>query len=719
MATEIRTLCGMCPSNCGLLVRLEGRRIASVRGDPEHPVNRGRLCAKGLASPALADHPGRLRYPQRWVGEKGGSGRWQRLTWAEAYDYLAERLGALRDRHGPQVLAKVRGAPLSDDITHAFDRLFNLLGTPNLGRLANLCHGARSLAHELTFGDWVGERARPFATLAGSKARVAEADLPRAGCVVVWGANPLASNDRGIAWGRRLLAAKRRGAHLLVIDPLRSETARLADVWVRIKPGTDGALALGLLREISERGLYDREFVERWTVGFEALREAVAPYSPARVEAVTGVPAAVVQDLAATLSACGPTAIYEGNGLDMHLDTFATMRAICCLKAILGWLDAPGGNVFLDPPLVPNFWAPRRPDVPHVGEEKVPLAPLTGQAILEAALNGKPYPIKGLLVTHSNPVLTYADEGYVRRALMALDFLVVVDIFFTRTAELADLVLPAACFWEKSFLQSYVDLEGPYFALRRRVTEPPGEAKPEWEMERELAEILGYGDHYPWETEEAFLEYLLVPSGLSLHELAAVPFARVSGPTEYFKYRQRGFPTPSGKVELYSSFLAERGYAPLPRWEVSDPAPAEEREYPFVGITGRYQGVYVHSRYRNLPSLRRQAPYPLARLHPADMAALGLDPGEAVKIVSPLGAVVMTAATGDVPPGVVALDCGWGNPWDGEANVNRLVGAGIRDPVISATSNRWFRCRLERAELEATSEAPPALERERYDELAG
>lgn len=680
-ATASRTVCGFCHMNCGLVVETRNGVIHKIRGDREHPGSRGVLCPKGLAAREMVYAPERLRYPLRKT-----PGCLKRVSWEEALDTIASRLGGIKESHGAASLVWCTGAPVSTEAAFGFVQLVAAYGSPNITGPGHLCSMPRRLALQLVYGG----RSHP--------------DYENTRCIVMWGANPDDTRQfaEGAVYGRydRLITGARgRGARLIVIDPWRTDMAAMADEWLQIRPGTDLALGLAMLHIIIGEGLYDREFVDRWTLGFNELEEHVRQYTPSWAENITGIPAGKIQAVARTYATTRPALICDGNGLDQHPDVVETVRVLGMLSAVTGNVDVPGGDVFF-PSTRFGRYLTVHPREQRLGDDRHPLFPsVPFPSVVDALLSGQPYRPRAMIVHRANPLLTNANEGRVRKALEQLEFLVVSDIFPTATAQMADVVLPDASDFERYGYQDYASAAGGFVALSRKVIEPVGESRSAFDTEYDLAGRMGLEKYYPWKNTEEWVNYRLSQAGITLDDLKEKSVIYTTPPVEYQKYLKNGFNTPSKKVELYSPRLKDHGYDPLPLYR--EPAAAlkawEPHQYSLMGTTRR-PGNYVHTKGRNLPRLHKLQPDPLVWMHPDDARVRGIGEGDATTVASPQGNIRLAARlTGDVPRGLVFIDFGWGNPWDRGANINLLVPDDERDPVVGATSNRRFLCEVKRA----------------------
>ena len=640
----------------------------------------------------LVSSPHRIQRPLLRAGERGER-KWKEISWDEALDLMAARLTGIREKYGPETLLKSTGAPVMEFQRWGLIEFFAQYGTPNVFA-SNLCSTPLSMALESVYGF----KSQP--------------DYAATNLIIMWGGNPWASMRPGhnIAYDQDgflspIPNAMKRGAKFVVIDPVCTETAVKADWWISLRPGTDGALALAMLHIIINDRLYDADFVEKWTVGFDRLRAHVQPCTPEWAAEITGIPAGDIRKLAVLYATTKPAVIRWGNTFANHTNVSQALRAGGCLEAITGNLEIPGGDLCYPGEL--RYKTTVKPKGAQLGADRYPLIP-AGPSILDTFFTGKPYMPRALLAYHTNFV-SHAGYNRVKEALRKLDFIVVIDIFRTRTCEdLADLVLPDTSFFEKYDWRSYPSHQGLIVALRQPAVERMYDCKPIYEIEQELAKRMGYADKYPWHTLEELYAYHLASVGLDLEKLRENPI-RVVKRFEYRKHEkgllrkdgQPGFDTPTGKVELYSARFEKLGYEPLPTYHEPAESPVSTpdvaREYPLIGVNRR-SPYYVHYKFRNIPSLRKVEPDPLVRLHPADAEARGITEGAWVKIRSPRGEIRMKAhITERTRPGVAWIDGGWGNPWDFEdANLNVLVDNQKMDPAAQCASIASFLCEVAR-----------------------
>jgi anaerobic selenocysteine-containing dehydrogenase len=594
----VKSTCGICFNNCGVLIQMESGRATKIKGDPDSPVNKGNLCKKGLASLEYLFSPDRLKYPFKRVGEKA-SGKWERISWDGALSMIADKMMKAKDKHGAESVAFIDGS--AKGLQEAVLRRFvNAFGSPNLISTDHICFVPRKSAAVMTFGFYP----------------LPDYDYPPA-CVLVWGANLAATR---ICEYRRFSRALKEGAKLVVIDPRRTELARKADLWVQLRPGSDLALALGIINVIVNENLYDAIFIDQWATGFDELKDHVQAYPPEKVSEITWVPVETIRRAARIYAANGPACIQLGNAVDQNVNSFQTSRAISILRAVTGNLGRPGGELEKSSLDGLNYFSPEitledkiSPAMcrKRVGAEHELL--LTGaytlpQSFVKTILEGKPYPVQVGYIQACNPLLTHSNAKRVFQALNKLPFLVVADMFMTPTAALADVVLPVAGYLEFNSI-----VAPPYYPaaqVQQKVAQV-GESRSDFEILNELAKKTGLASYF-WENDGQFLDTILEPLGLSFDEFKKLGF--ISQAKQFRFYRKNGFATPSGKVELYVKRLKDRGFDPLPVYrelpETPQNNPQLAKEYPLI-FTSWKSDVYRHSGGRQIPSLRRKSPDPV------------------------------------------------------------------------------------------------------------
>jgi len=676
----LQTICELCGGNCPIEVMVEDGKIIKSHG----------RCPRALVVKDIVYSPDRLRYPIKRVGDRG-SGEWERISWDEAYDTIATKLNEIRDRYGAESLVLNFGHRRRGLVKGYWYRLSNLYGTPNMSGNTHVCTLPRRLSYIYTFGS---HGIDPYFDGMGGTP-----DFENAECAIFWGGNPF--HQRPSEW---FFEAKDRGMKIINIDPRFTHLGSMADEHVQIRPGTDGALALGMLNVIIREGLYNEKFCEEWTSGFEELAEYAMEYPPESVEEITWVDKAQIERIA-RMYADGPSAIEAGVAVEQNINAVQTCRAIDLLIAVTGNYDVKGGN--LEPmtrrPPAPQWLTldDKKLDERRLCAKTYPLIGSVGAnhtkiltpEIWDAVITGEPYPIKAMIVANANPAVVFSNPAYVRKALEALEFLVVVDPFRTETTELADIVLPASTTFEWTWYSATDSIR-----LRPKVIEPLGESKPETEIIFELGRRMGYEDEFPWTSNREALEWELENYGsTTLNELEVSvggSVTRHQQETRYRKYEGRGFATPSGKVEIYSSVFKQHGYDPLPVY--SEPAlspvrnPELFKEYPLILTTGKHTPLYTHSMFRKISELNRFMAENTLEIHPETASKLGVRDGERVVVESPIGRIEIRARlTKGIHPGVVGMRHGFA-----DSNCNDLIDNMSRDPISGSTPMKASLCRV-------------------------
>jgi anaerobic selenocysteine-containing dehydrogenase len=689
----VKSHCRMCHGGCGVLVYVKEGRVAKIAGDPDCPINHGTLCSKGLASTQLVYHPDRLTHPVKRIGPKG-SGQWERISWDEALDTIAERMLRYKAEFGAESVVLGYGTGRENEA--AIYRISNYFGSPNVLTAGHFCYGPRISTSIITCGS------NPIADYENN---------PK--CIVVWGNNVVISNPDCYK-GEPFSQALNAGAKLIVVDPRLTRAAARADVWLQLRPGTDTALALGMANVIIREKLYDKEFVDHYVHGWAPFVERAAEYPMERVEAITGVPREKIAEAARLYATVKPGVIQWGVAIEQQVTCADNNRALMALMGITGNLDVPGGQVLFKTAKIRNvaeFGAhkalSKEQEAKRLGGERFRLAGhfaiINPKCVWDAILEEKPYPVKMLFFISSNPVMTRANAGEVYRALKKVKFMAVADFFLTPTAELADIVLPAATWLEMDYLGDFWKRHG--WLLTRRKVVQIGECRSDHEMLNDLAHRIGQGEHW-WDTFEGGLDYILEPMGVTWQEFKKQD--RVRGPVTYYKYKEKGFSTPTRKMELYSTLLEKWGYDPLPQYREPPESPVSQpalhEKFPYILITGARQPGFFHAENRQLPWTRELHRDPVVEIHPDTAAAEGIEDGEWVVLESPRGKIRQRAKlTAGIDPRVVSAQHAWwfpekrdsGHGW-AESNVNILTDNSYEncDPAMGATHIRNLLCKI-------------------------
>ena len=706
----VRTTCRLCLVRCGMLVEAHDGAAprVHVKGDRAHPLSRGYLCPKGKASVDMTLSPKRVLYPLRRDGARG-AGRWRRVTWDEALDDIAARLKSIIAEHGARAVA-VQSLPPKDYF--AYDLFLDAIGSPTFFKHdSHQCFTPQLIADVLSYGNLLTYPA--FTELNGTDV------------LVLWGINLAETNA---SKHQRVRDATRKGCRTIVVDPRPTQAAREAALWLRVRPGTDAALALGILNAMIANGWVDREFVAQWTLGFEALAARAAQYPPGRVAEIAWVPERDIVEAARLIGEARRPALYTFIGATMGGNSIATMRLMGFIPALAGHIDREGANGFLPPSGVrmPSYYGadPSLGQTRNLGEmlsaDKFPLfagpkaitAPYPHpRQVIDAMLTGKPYPVRALW-TSCNPMVGLEDTYGTLRALQALDLLVVSELFETPTARLADYVLPITTHLESNAIAEYSGLN--IVCARVRALAPRGEAREEGWAVIEVARRMGCGGRLPVNSYEELLDYRLEPLGISFAQLAAQgTYTRPSTQEKYLSGKLRrdgkpGFNTPSGKIEFASGTLAAHGYDPLPDF-VEPPlspysTPQLAREFPLVLISGTRTVEFYSTLGIEVPRLLKRHPYPTLEMSPQTAARFGLKAGEWAEISAPTTErtiVRRVALMEGLHPDVVNAEGLWYMPGEDLIAGTLAVGANVLtplrddvDPVIGGSIARCILCKV-------------------------
>ena len=691
-----------CPDSCAVLVTVnaEGRAI-KVQGDPTHPVTQGFLCGKVARYLDRVYSPERILYPlKRRPGVPKGPltrGReqeaFERISWNEALDAIAARLKQISDEHGPESILPYSYAGTIGVLGYgSMDRrFFHRLGASRLNR--TICSEAGGVAWNLVYGRKLGMTPEDF--------RLAK-------LVIAWGANIHGNNVH--LWPM-IEQARRNGARLIVIDPYRTRTAALADWHIAIRPGTDSALALGMMHVILREGLEDRDYIHKMTHGIEQLAERVREYSPERVAAWTGMTAAEVEQLAREYAITQPTALRMNYGVQRAEFGGTTARAIAMLPALTGAWKHRGGGALLSTSggFAWNKHALERPDLQNASPlgRRARLVNMSalGHALTELGANPEDGPqVHALFVYNANPGAVAPNQNAVRRGLARPDlFTVVHELFFTDTTDYADYILPATTFLEHTDVQGAY---GHYFVqLSKQAIEPLGEARPNVWLFSQLAQRMGFTEDCFRDTPEEMMRQVLgmrdcgrsknvgmhhiTFEELEEHGRAPLDFHRDPDKHPFQPNAAGRVPTPTGKIEFYSEELAAAGLDPLPFFT----PPAESRwgvvasRYP-LEFLGRKADNYMNSTFAHLEGHRKMEARTngLLEMHAQDAKQRGIAEGDAVRVFNDRGSLRLTAhVNGSLPAGVVAARLDWAKLHPDSANVNALTSERLTDLGAGAT----------------------------------
>jgi len=672
--TVVRGACPHdCPDTCALHVTVENGRAIKVEGDPLHPTTNGVLCTKVARYLERTYSDARVLHPLRRVGRKG-EGKFRRIGWDEALDTIATRFAEIAaSSDGPQAIVPYSYAGTMGLLQYgSMDRrFFHQLGASLLDR--TICATAGKAGYVATVGAAIGIDMEEF-----ENARL----------ILIWGSNPIVSNLH--LWSR-VQEAKRRGAKLIAIDPYRSQTAEKCHLHLALLPGTDAALALGMMHVLIGENLIDRDYIERYTLGFEQLQVRVRDYPPQRVAQITGLAAEQIVDLARDYGTIRPAAIRLNYGMQRHAGGGMAIRTAACLPALVGaWRDPAGGALLSSSGTYPvNGAALERPDLIWNAPRTINMSTI-GDALLDA----DDPPIRALFVYNSNPVAVAPESARVVAGFAREDlFCVVHDVFQTDTADYADIVLPATTQLEHTDIHSSY---GHLYALANNpAIAPLGEAKPNTEVFRLLAARMGFDAPCFRESDEemarnAFLADHPRAQGISWDTLKEKGWQRLNVPSPFAPFAHGNFPTPSGKCEFYSQTLANQGLDPLPTFtpprESVASAPALAKRYPLAMLSPPARNA-LNSTFANLPVFLDAEKVPSLDIHPTDAASRSIHDGERVRAFNDRGAMIAAARVTDkARPGVVvALSIWWRKLSPDGTNANMLTGQALTDMGRAAT----------------------------------
>ncbi len=712
---EKRGICGICSAGCWIIAEYDDAgKIVNVRADEGSDM--GIICTLGRHSPDIIYSKDRLFYPMKRKGPKG-TYEFEKTSWDEAYDVITDRLQHIKNTYGPEAAAVYTGVgtfeislcdvfqPKGVAISSASSILFPF-GSPNTMGVGALCYVAYGMiAPDVTCGKMLFEMFN---------------DLDHSEMIVVWGTNP--STDLPPIDLKRIMNAHERGSHVVVIDPRKTRTAKLHNAeWVPVRPGTDGALALGMCNVLIEEELYDEAFVSEWTVGFDDFSRYVQHFSPEVVEGITGIPRKTIVSLARRISRAKGVSQLMYTGLEYSNCGVQAIRAALVLWALAGQLDVPGGRCFSMPGNVfktnRNGLVQSPEGVRRIGESRFPVYEkyrneAHASGLPESVLKGDPYKVRALIIQGASISTSWPNAGLWEQTLEHLDFLVCIDRQMTSDARFADLILPATTYYENESYMVY----GSLFRLRERMIEPLGEARNDFFIMAELADRLGYGHLYPQNEGELF-EYILKGSGFTYDDIKKAN-GIVSIPTEMMQYKKwekgllrkdgsPGFDTPTGKFEIASTILDEYGYDPLPVYTEPREGPLSQpdlcRKFPLIFNSGSRVKTGFHTQHRGIRKLADERPEPTVTINARDAESRNIANGDLVTIKTPRGSLTMRAfVTHDIVQGAIDANHACGSPVGPDAwqkrNINTLTDMNQFDPISGFPVYKCLLCDVEKVE---------------------
>lgn len=720
MTEEVRSaLCGLCIAHCQIGVKVSDGRVVGLE------YSKAKGCPRSLASAEFIYHPDRLNYPLKRAGDRGQN-QWQRISWEQALDEIADKLSEIRDKYGAEAVTFCAGGD-NQMFGEYFCRLTNLFGSPNRISHAQVCYCPGQALTLMASGRSIP----PLGMI-----------TPDTNCLMLVGFNP--SVVLRTFW-QDLLEATGRGCKVIVLDPRRTDAAQRADVWLQLRPGTDAALMLGMVNTIIEENLYDKEFVTKYCYGWDELVERAGEYPPERVSEITWVPAEKIKEAARMYAANKAAMIMRGMGIEMSQNSLRAQQLTLILPIITGQINLMGGNLMVEPHTRVRVTGLVEADEKLSPEQKrkqigYNYATFSWQtldwlrenmkkitnvhlshyyfggmahapSVFRAMLTGKPYPVRGMVTVSNNPLLTYPNSKLVYEAIKTLDLHVAMDVFMTPTCQMADYVLPAAASLEKPVVWG-----GDYWPVVEggaAVIEPLYERKDEYYFYSQVGRRLG--QDWPWETLEDAWDWRLEPLGVNHKQFVSAQsgYGVDMEMPDLESYKTVGFGTPTGKYELSCTILERCGQDPLPHYDepvhISDPELA--KEFPLLLIGHRPSQHHYHSQWHQFPSFKKKEPEPVAQMHPEKAAELGINDGDWMWIESPIGKAKFKCRhfTG-IDPRLVSAPHGWWFPEEpGEepslhgvwrSNINALVNddPSVCDPDSGAWPMREQRCKVYRAD---------------------
>jgi anaerobic selenocysteine-containing dehydrogenase len=649
----VKTTCKSCHGGCGVLVTVEDGVITHIEGNPDTPT-RGTMCSKGLSSIQHINHPDRLLYPLKRAGKRG-EGKWERISWDKALDIIETKMKDSIARYGASSIAVSQGTGRGyNEYTHRFARS---IGTANIITPGYVCHSPRLGLYGLVTGNgrlycdyhgWGGEYPKTSISWA-KQLEISSADSEMA----VW-----------------FLESLKHVKNLIVIDPRETALSSRATLWLQIRPGTDAALALAMINVIINEGLWDKEFVDKWTYGFDKLKERVQEYTPERAAKITWLKADDIVKAARLFAIDTPGCIQFGSSLERQANCGQTLRAVICLLGVTGNIERPGSMMSWMPPasgLREDFFTEipitdeMRKGIVGAGDFRMGAARTAhSDSVIKQLLKGDSI-IKVWFSVGGQQIIHLANTTEVIKGLNNVEFLIHADQFMGPMAEIADIVLPAAHWLE---IDDIYDMH-PRFMIEahNKVVDPPGEAWQDSKIFNEIGKRVA--PQYWFENVEKMLDYQLRKANITWKQFSEMGFlARMGKDQIYYKYKTDfwrkggGFPTPTGKMELYSTVLEKLGYDPLPYFREPGESPYSTpelaKEYPLILSTGYRQPFYFLSQYRNIPWLRSFQQDPTMQIHPDTARKYGIEDGDWAWIESPRGKIKQRARLfPGIHPGVV------------------------------------------------------------------
>lgn len=690
MQIKKRGICGICPYNCHVVVVLEDGKIIDVLPDKESP--HGHLCPRGKAAPHIVYSDRRVKKPLIRTGEKG-TVSFREGTWEEAIDLIGENFNKIISQYGSKALASyMGGGSLEDSLNDFYIDFFGHIGSPNDMSSGSICYVASKVLAPITTTGLYGRAFTP--------------DIDNSEVVFAWGTNT--KTDSGVGQFGKVLNAKKRGARIITIDPIKNETAKISDIWVPIKPGTDGALILAMLKLIIDSDRYDKDFAQNYTYGFDDLLVYINSLTLEYLSKCCGIEIELIKEITDIFCSTEKTAVTFYTGLEYQPSAVQNTRNIYCLWALGGKLDVKGG-IHIDryPAEQAKEYEFDKETIP-VGAKEYPIfSALCGRGQFvefpKAVLEDNPYPVRGLLTLGGSPVLSYPNKDIWKSVYENLDFLVVIERFMSEESKWADVILPATTYYENTSYCYYPDS----IRLREKIIEPVGEARNDVFILQAIAEKLGFGYLFP-KNDEELLDMAFKDDKDTLNGIKENIYGieRKEPEIRYRKYEtghlrkdgQKGFPTPTGKFEIKSTLLEKYGQNGLPVYIDPYESGDKEGKFNFLLTTGARSLYRYNSFGPNIKELTVKEKQVSVNISQKDADSFNIKDGEIVRVETPFGSMLLPTKISNIMAGVLHIPSGGGNSFQVEgwrnSNPNEICGYSFRDNISGYIACKAVPCNI-------------------------
>lgn len=680
-------ICGICPYNCEVCIELEDGKITSVSADTDAPS--GSICPRGKHATNIIYNNHRILYPMIRTGPKGTKD-FRRATWDEALSIAANGFKKCKEKYGAQSLVSYSGASsLEDSLTDYGDNFFSYYGSPNDMNSGSICFvPSRVMGPQLSLG------------LYGYQI---SADIKNSKVIYIWGTNP--ATDSGKSSFRELKDLQKNGTVIVDIDPRSNHTTSIADYWIRIKPGTDGALLMALIKHMIENSEYDQIFTQKFTVGFSAFQKQLQNTSTKKLLDECGITQNEFEKLCALFSMTTAQSFLSYTGMEYQPSGVDTIRMMYILWAITGKLDVPGGMLISEGKK--NIYQPEsREDILPIGAEKYPVFHFYSERgqfgeFPKAAIEGIPYKAKGLLVYAASPLLSYPNRKLMEKAYQNQEIMVVIDRSWSDECLWADVILPATTYYE-NFSYCYYKNR---IRLRERIIEPLGESKNDLFILHALAEKLGFGNQFPSSDEELLSKTF---SKEEINELNNNEYGILKkAPDHVYKKHEKGllredgtpgFPTPTGMLEIESSILSKYGYNGVPQYQT----PYDNKAFPYSLVTGARSKYHYNANGLNCDSLVSLGEPPCAQMDISLAETLHLKDGEVIEISTATGSLQLPVKIHPMARDTVHLPIGGGGYFQSDdwknISTNELCDFYRRDPLSGFITCKSVGCNIKKIE---------------------